>query len=132
MERAVKGEEDVLWPGKPMYFCKTSGTTSGTKYIPITEDSLPNHLISARNALLGQIAGSGKADFVSGKMMFLQGSPELEETKGGIKLGRLSGIVAHHRFDFCPEIAFLQWKLIAYRIGKIRLKQLFRKPLTKI
>ena len=96
VDRAVKGEEDVLWPGKPMYFCKTSGTTSGTKYIPITEDSLPNHLNSARNALLAQIAGSGNANFVSGKMMFLQGSPILEETKGGVKLGRLSGIVAHH------------------------------------
>ncbi len=96
INRAVKGEENVLWPGKPLYFCKTSGTTSGTKYIPITEDSLPNHLNSARNALLGQISGSGDANFVSGKMMFLQGSPVLEETKGGIPLGRLSGIVAHH------------------------------------
>ena len=96
INRAVKGEENVLWPGKPMYFCKTSGTTSGDKYIPITEDSLPNHLNSARNALLGQIAGSGNANFVSGKMMFLQGSPTLEETKGGVSLGRLSGIVAHH------------------------------------
>lgn len=96
VERAVAGESDVLWPGLPKYFCKTSGTTSGTKYIPITEDSLPNHLNSARNALLGQIAGSGNARFVSGKMMFLQGSPELEETKGGTPLGRLSGIVAHH------------------------------------
>lgn len=96
IEKAVKGDKDVLWPGKPMYFCKTSGTTSGIKYIPITEDSLPNHLNSARNALLGQIAGSGNANFVSGKMMFLQGSPVLEETDGGIKLGRLSGIVAHH------------------------------------
>ncbi|MBM71169.1 MAG: hypothetical protein CL847_00095 [Crocinitomicaceae bacterium] len=96
INRAVKGEENVLWPGKPMYFCKTSGTTSGDKYIPITEDSLPNHLNSARNALLGQIAGSGNADFVSGKMMFLQGSPKLEQTKGGVPLGRLSGIAAHH------------------------------------
>ena len=96
IDRAVKGEEDILWPGKPIYFCKTSGTTSGMKYIPITEDSLPNHLNSARNALLAQIAGPGNANFVSGKMMFLQGSPILEETKGGVKLGRLSGIVAHH------------------------------------
>lgn len=96
IERAVGGEKDVLWPGLPKYFCKTSGTTSGTKYIPITEESLPNHLNSARNALLGQIAGSGNAKFVSGKMMFIQGSPELEETSGGTPLGRLSGIVAHH------------------------------------
>ena len=96
LERAVDGESDVLWPGKPMYFTKTSGTTSGTKYIPITEDSLSNHISGARNALLAQIVSSGDSSFVSGKMIFLQGNPELEKTKGGIPLGRLSGIVAHH------------------------------------
>ena len=96
MDRAVQGEEDVVWPGKPLYFCKTSGTTSGAKYIPLTEDSMPNHIGSARNALLGHIAGTGDASFVDGKMIFLQGSPELAKMPGGVHLGRLSGIVAHH------------------------------------
>ena len=67
MERAVKGEEDVVWPGVPLYFCKTSGTTSGAKFIPLTKDSMPNHIGSARNALLGHIAGTGDASFVDGK-----------------------------------------------------------------
>jgi hypothetical protein len=35
-DRVKNGEPDVLWPGKPIYLAKTSGTTSGTKYIPIT------------------------------------------------------------------------------------------------
>ena len=96
MDRAVKGEADVVWPGMPLYFCKTSGTTSGAKYIPLTKDSMPNHIGSARNALLGHIAGTGDASFVDGKMIFLQGSPELAKTPGGVHLGRLSGIVAHH------------------------------------
>ena len=96
MDRAVKGEADVVWPGMPLYFCKTSGTTSGAKYIPLTKDSMPNHVGSARNALLGHIAGTGDASFVDGKMIFLQGSPELAKTPGGVHLGRLSGIVAHH------------------------------------
>ena len=96
MDRAVAGEESVVWPGKPLYFCKTSGTTSGAKYIPLTRESLPNHIGSARNALLAYIAETGKADFVDGKMIFLQGSPTLAETPGGVPLGRLSGIVAHH------------------------------------
>ncbi len=96
MERAVAGEENVVWPGKPLYFCKTSGTTSGAKFIPLTKESLPNHIGSARNALLAYIAETGKADFVDGKMIFLQGSPELKSTAGGVPLGRLSGIVAHH------------------------------------
>lgn len=96
IERIKQGEKNVLWPGIPLYFCKTSGTTSGTKYIPLTKDSMPNHLDSARNALLSYIAETGKTDFVSGKMIFLQGSPALDKLSCGIPYGRLSGIVANH------------------------------------
>lgn len=96
VDRAVAGERDVLWPGEPLYFCKTSGTTSGAKFIPITRDSMPNHINSARNALLHFIAHSGRPQFLDGKMIFLQGSPELAKTPGGTPMGRLSGIVAHH------------------------------------
>ena len=94
VDRVVKGEENILWKGKPLYFAKTSGTTSGAKYIPLTKESMPFHIQAARNAILSYIHQTGKADFVNGKMIFLQGSPILEE-KNGIKLGRLSGIVAH-------------------------------------
>lgn len=95
VERVVAGEEDVLWKGKPTYFAKTSGTTSGAKYIPITKESMPTHVEAARNAILLYIHETGHSKFVDGKMIFLQGSPILEE-KNGIKLGRLSGIVAHY------------------------------------
>lgn len=95
VERVVKGEENILWKGKPIYFAKTSGTTSGAKYIPITKESMPTHVEAARNAILMYIHETGNAKFVDGKMIFLQGSPVLEE-KHGIKLGRLSGIVAHY------------------------------------
>ena len=95
IDRVVAGEENVLWPGKPLYFCKTSGTTSGAKYIPITKDSLPNHIGSARRALLAYIAHSGRSEFVDGKMIFLQGSPVLDRSRV-IPSGRLSGIVANH------------------------------------
>ncbi|WP_339622628.1 GH3 auxin-responsive promoter family protein [uncultured Winogradskyella sp.] len=95
VERVVAGESDVLWKGKPLYFAKTSGTTSGAKYIPITKESMPTHVNAARNAILMYINETGNSKFVDGKMIFLQGSPVLEE-KNGIKLGRLSGIVAHY------------------------------------
>ena len=95
VERVVKGEENILWKGKPIYFAKTSGTTSGAKYIPITKESMPTHVEAARNAILMYIHETGNTKFVDGKMIFLQGSPILEE-KHGIKLGRLSGIVAHY------------------------------------
>lgn len=95
IERVVEGESNVLWPGKPAYFAKTSGTTSGVKYIPISKESMPEHIKAARNALLTYIHETGKTDFVDGKMIFLQGSPVMKE-HAGIKTGRLSGIVAHH------------------------------------
>lgn len=95
IDRIVQGERDVLWPGLPLYLCKTSGTTSGAKYIPITKTSLPNHIGSARRALLAYIAHGGNTAFVNGKMIFLQGSPVLDR-KGAIPSGRLSGIVANH------------------------------------
>lgn len=95
INQIIEGKENVLWPGKPEYFAKTSGTTSGTKYIPITCDSIPNHIDCARNAILSYIDETGNSAFLDGKLIFLSGSPVLEE-KGGIKTGRLSGIVNHH------------------------------------
>ncbi|WP_207435668.1 GH3 auxin-responsive promoter family protein [Sabulibacter ruber] len=94
-DRLKKGERDVLWPGLPLYFAKTSGTTSGTKYIPITQDSIPNHINGAKNALLNYIHETGRAQFLDGKLIFLSGSPVLEQV-AGINTGRLSGIVNHH------------------------------------
>ena len=92
--RLVKGEENVLWPGKPICFAKTSGTTSGVKHIPITKDSMPTHINASRDAIFHYINETGKTAFLNKKVIFLQGSPVLEEISG-IKTGRLSGIVAH-------------------------------------
>ncbi|MDW8394062.1 MAG: GH3 auxin-responsive promoter family protein [Chitinophagales bacterium] len=95
LQRIFNGENDVLWKGKPLYLAKSSGTTAGIKYIPITRDSISNHIHTARNALLLYIDETGKTDFVNGRMIFLSGSPKLE-TIHGIPTGRLSGIVNHH------------------------------------
>ncbi|MGS2738851.1 GH3 family domain-containing protein [Sinomicrobium sp. M5D2P17] len=109
VERVVEGEEDVLWKGKPVYFAKTSGTTSGAKYIPLTADSMPHHIKAARNAILCYIHETGNASFVDGKMIFLQGSPILQE-KNGIKLGRLSGIVAHYVPKYLQKNRMPSWE----------------------
>lgn len=90
-----EGKENVLWKGKPIYFAKTSGTTSGAKYIPITKDSIPYHINAARDALLCYMAETGNSAFADGKMIFLSGSPVLERL-GNIPTGRLSGIVNHY------------------------------------
>jgi hypothetical protein len=95
VQEIIEGKKDVLWPGRPLYFCKTSGTTSGIKYIPISKESMPHHITAARDAILSYIAETKNTSIVNGKMIFLQGSPELSKT-GDILTGRLSGIVAHH------------------------------------
>ncbi len=105
----VAGEPDILWPGKPLYFAKTSGTTSGAKYIPLTKDSMPSHIKAARNAILCYIHETGNASFVDGKMIFLQGSPEMTQ-KNGIGLGRLSGIVAHYVPSYLQKNRLPSWK----------------------
>ncbi|MFZ1335439.1 MAG: GH3 auxin-responsive promoter family protein, partial [Saprospiraceae bacterium] len=94
IEKIKSGDSDVLWPGQPKYFAKTSGTTSGAKYIPLTKESMPNHFGTARNALLNYAARSGNYSFFDGKMIFLSGSPVLD-LDGVIPVGRLSGIVNH-------------------------------------
>jgi hypothetical protein len=95
IEKIKEGKHNILWKGKPIYLAKTSGTTSGVKYIPISKESIPNHINTARNALLCYMAETGNSSFADGKLIFLSGSPELERV-GGIPTGRLSGIVNHH------------------------------------
>ena len=110
MDRVVAGESDVLWPGTPTYFAKTSGTTSGAKYIPLTKESVPTQIKSARNALLAHIRNTGRSGFLNGKMIFLQGSPELE-SKNGIPTGRLSGITAHFVPSYLLKNRMPSWEV---------------------
>ncbi|QXP51187.1 GH3 auxin-responsive promoter family protein [Cellulophaga sp. HaHa_2_1] len=109
VEKVVAGAADILWPNKPIYFAKTSGTTSGAKYIPITETSIKHQVEASRNAILNYIEETGNADFVNGKMIFLQGSPVLTE-KNGVKLGRLSGISAHYVPNYLQKNRLPSWE----------------------
>lgn len=109
VNKMVNGERDILWPGKPIYLAKTSGTTSGAKYIPITAESIKNQVAASRNAILNYIHETGKTDFVNGRWIFLQGSPELQE-KNGIKLGRLSGISAHYVPKYLQKNRLPSWE----------------------
>ena len=95
VDRVVAGEKNILWPGQPLYFAKTSGTTSGAKYIPITKESIRTHINSARDALLNYFLKTKNYSPINGKHMFLQGSPKLDK-KNGVFIGRLSGISAHY------------------------------------
>ena len=108
VDKMLEGNSDVLWPGKPLYYAKTSGTTSGVKHIPISKESMPAHIQAARDALLNYIHETGNADFVKGKQIFLQGSPILDK-KGDSTFGRLSGIAAHYVPKYLQKSRMPSW-----------------------
>ncbi|WP_312752450.1 GH3 auxin-responsive promoter family protein [Epilithonimonas hominis] len=109
IEKVKKGQSKILWPDLPEYFAKTSGTTSGSKYIPISKEAMPFQIAAAQSAIFHYIEKKNNADFVGGKMIFLQGSPELEEVNG-VKTGRLSGIVAHHIPNYLQKNRLPSWE----------------------
>ena len=110
INRLIAGESDIIWPGTPEYFCKTSGTTSGVKNIPIFKNAIKTHINSARDSILHYIVNSGDANFLNGKQIFIQGSPILK-IKKGIKIGRLSGIVAHHVPFYLKSSRMPSWEV---------------------
>ncbi|MGY8969642.1 MAG: GH3 family domain-containing protein, partial [Flavobacteriales bacterium] len=109
VDSVLEGEANVLWPGRPLYYAKSSGTTSGAKYIPISKESMPQHIRAAREAFLNYIYKTGKASAIIGKLIFLQGSPVLEDKKG-VALGRLSGIVAHYVPSYLLKNRLPSWE----------------------
>ena len=109
IEMIISGKQNILWPGRPLYFAKSSGTTSGVKYIPITKDAIHQHIRAAREALLNYIYFTNNSSIVNGKHIFIQGSPLLED-KNGIAIGRLSGIVAHHVPTYLQKNRMPTWQ----------------------
>ena len=109
IEKVIKGNKNILWPGKPIYFAKTSGTTSGEKYIPITKDSIPFHVKGSVDATMHYILETNNTAFLNKKIIFLQGSPVLKKLNG-IKTGRLSGIVAHYTPAFLRKNTMPSWE----------------------
>lgn len=124
------GKSDVLWKGKPLYLAKTSGTTSGSKYIPISKESMPYHIKSARNALLKYMRETGRSDFIEGKMIFLQGSPELEK-ENGINVGRLSGIVAHFVPKYLQKNRMPSWETNCIEDWETKVDKVVEETLTE-
>ncbi|APD07003.1 hypothetical protein UJ101_01487 [Flavobacteriaceae bacterium UJ101] len=126
----VEGKSDILWKGKPLYFAKTSGTTSGAKYIPISKESMPHHIQSARDSLMSYIHETGNTSIFSGKMIFLQGSPVLQE-KNGIQLGRLSGIVAHYIPFYAKQNRMPSWETNCIEDWETKINEIVKETLPK-
>lgn len=130
IERISSGEKNILWPGLPLYFATTSGTTEGLKYIPITRDSISNHTGSARNSLLMYMDRTKNYDFASRSMIFLQGSPVLNK-KGVIPAGRLSGIAAHHVPFYLKRNRMPSWKTNCIEDWETKVDRIVEETLKK-
>ncbi|MEC7619397.1 MAG: GH3 auxin-responsive promoter family protein [Bacteroidota bacterium] len=130
VDKMLEGATSVLWPGKPLYYAKTSGTTSGVKYIPLTKDSMPTHITAARDALLNYIYETGKTNFVNGKQIFLQGSPTLKSKNRNV-IGRLSGIVAHYVPRYLQKNRMPSWETNCIEDWETKVDAIVRETLTE-
>ena len=130
VDKMLEGATSVLWPGKPLYYAKTSGTTSGAKYIPLTKDSMPTHITAARDALLNYIYETGKTDFINGKQIFLQGSPTLKSKNRNV-IGRLSGIVAHYVPNYLQKNRMPSWETNCIEDWEAKVDAIVRETLTE-
>ncbi len=130
INQIISGRKNILWPNMPIYFAKTSGTTSGAKYIPITKESMPYHIKAAKEALLLYIANTGKVNFVNGKMIFLQGSPNIAK-KNSIKTGRLSGIVAHYVPKYLQKNRLPSWDVNCIEDWETKVNAIVDETLTQ-
>ena len=130
VDKMLEGATSVLWPGKPLYYAKTSGTTSGVKYIPLTKDSMPTHITAARDALLNYIYETGKTNFVNGKQIFLQGSPTLKSKNKNV-IGRLSGIVAHYVPKYLQKNRMPSWETNCIEDWETKVDAIVRETLTE-
>jgi len=92
--RALDGEFDVTWPGRPRYWVKTSGTTAGDKTIPVTPEAFASHRKGGWDALLLAAAKVGGRHLLEGSMLFLGGCTSLSPIGAHGLVGDLSGLVA--------------------------------------
>lgn len=89
------GEPNVLWPELVKNYAQTSGTTSGDKYIPVSEAMMKSNFRASLDIFAHATRfGASVPWLTSGKMLFLGGSTELSTNEHGIRTGDLSGIVA--------------------------------------
>lgn len=94
IERAMKGEPDVLWPGRTFWFSKSSGTTNDrSKYIPMTEASFDEmHFSAGRDMLALYVAQRPESQLFAGKGLTISGSHD-SMVQGACRAGDLSAVL---------------------------------------
>ena len=76
LEKVLRGQPDVLWPGRPHWFAKSSGTTNArSKYIPVTAEALHDgHYRAGRDMLALATHFYPQERLLAGKTLSLGGA----------------------------------------------------------
>jgi hypothetical protein len=95
IQRLLKGEKNVMWPGTVKWFAKSSGTTAEkSKFIPVTNESLEeNHFRGGRDVLAIYTANFPDTGIFSGKGLTLGGSHQINKVNNQSYYGDLSAIL---------------------------------------
>jgi hypothetical protein len=89
----LEGHQNVTWPGSQQYFALSSGTTSTSKAIPVTDDMLDSIRQSGIQQVMSLKNFDLPADFFTKQIMMLGSSVSLIE-KDDHQEGEISGISA--------------------------------------
>ena len=98
VERHKHGEEGILFPGKPILYATTSGTTSEPKWIPITQEYLNNIYGKMTKVWLYNFI-QNKPKVFSGKILSIVGKVIEGYAPDGTVFGSVSGVTQRD----CPN-----------------------------
>lgn len=95
VDRLLKGEKDILWPGTMKWFAKSSGTTSDkSKFIPVSKEALENcHFRGGKDSLALYFSSFPNSKMFSGKGLVLGGSQQINKINNKSFFGDLSAIL---------------------------------------
>ena len=98
LERVLRGQPDVLWPGRPTWFAKSSGTTNArSKFIPVTPEALHHcHYRAGRDMTALATHFYPQERLLAGKTLSLGGThgpSPFREAGSGVRAGDVSAVI---------------------------------------
>ena len=133
IERSMRGEEHVLWPGKPVAFSKSSGTTNDrSKFIPVTAESLEQcHYKGGKDLISLYLNYRPDSAVLSGKNLAMGGSLHPNPHQPDGVCGDISAVIMQNLPAWAQwirtpslEIALMeQWELKIERMMETTLSE---------
>ena len=98
IQRIMKGESSVLWPGEISWFAKSSGTTADkSKFIPVSYEALEEcQFMGSRDVLAWYYHTHPEAKVFQGKGLIVGGSHEVNTLSANSYYGDLSAVMMNN------------------------------------